>query len=152
MTTEYYKQTLAGRVPLSEEEIAEVLANEAAYESGKVQRAKEAKNSEINDCRLAANEVSFYHAGKNIACDALSKTDLLCTAIYIGLTGSFRPGFPGAWKAIDNTYLLLPDVQAFKDMFGSMIDAGNSNFMHAQQLKQQLASATTIDQINSITW
>lgn len=114
--------------------------------------AKIAKNLQINAWRMAANQTSFTHDGKTIACDGLSRSDIDAVAGSISLTDSFPPGFPGAWKAIDNSYLQLPDVAAFKAMYASMTQQGTANFAHSQALKAALAQATTVEQVNAITW
>ncbi|MFZ2306846.1 MAG: DUF4376 domain-containing protein [Rhodoferax sp.] len=123
------------------EEIASALAS-----------AKAAKNLMINRWRMDANQTSFAHAGKTIACDPLSRSDIDAVAGSISLTGELPAGFPGAWKAVDNSYLMLPDVAAFKAMYASMTLQGTSNFSHSQTLKAALAAATTVEQVNAITW
>lgn len=114
--------------------------------------AKATKNTQINQWRATANQTSFTHSGKTIACDALSRSDIDAVANSIALTGSFPVGFPGAWKATDNTYIMLPDVDAFKAMHSSMTLQGTINFGHSQDLKAALAAATTVEQVNAITW
>lgn len=66
---------------------------------------KAIKNTEINTWRAAANLSTFPHAGKHIACDELSRSDIDGVANHIGLFGEFPAGFPGAWKATDNTVI-----------------------------------------------
>ena len=113
---------------------------------------KAAKNLQINLWRGAANQTTFPHAGKLVACDALSRSDIDAVANSIALTGSFPVGFPGAWKATDNTYIMLPDVDAFKEMHASMTLQGTINFGRSQTLKADLAAATTVEQVNAVTW
>jgi len=114
--------------------------------------AKAAKNVQINSWREAANLTTFTHVGKRVACDRLSRSDIDGVAGEITLNGSFPEGFPGAWKATDNTYIPLPDIAAFKAMYSSMTAQGTANFVHSQLLKAELAAATTLDQVNAITW
>lgn len=114
--------------------------------------AKAAKNLQINDWRATANQTYFTHGGKQIACDQLSRSDIDAVANSIALTGAFPAGFPGVWKAMDNTYISLPDVAAFKAMFASMTLQGTVNFGHSQDLKTALAAATTVEQIDAIVW
>lgn len=113
---------------------------------------KTAKNLQINDWRGTANKTHFPHGGKLIACDDLSRGDIDAVANSIALTGAFPAGFPGAWKATDNSYIMLPNVDAFKAMHAAMTAQGTANFMHAQTLKTALASATTEAQVNAIVW
>ena len=114
--------------------------------------AKAAKNAQINLWRAEANQTYFTHQGKQIACDQLSRSDIDAVAGSISLTGAFPAGFPGAWKATDNTYLALPDVASFKAMYGSMTLQGTINFGKSQDLKAALTAATTLAQVNAITW
>jgi hypothetical protein len=113
---------------------------------------KAAKNDEINAWRATANQTTFPHAGKQIACDALSRSDIDGVANNIALSGGFPAGFPMAWKATDNTFIELADVDAFKDMYASMTAQGTENFNHAQDLKAQLAAASTPEEVAAIEW
>ena len=113
---------------------------------------KALKNDEINAARLHANQTSFWHGGKEVACDALSRSDIDATNGYVGLYGALPDSWPGGWKARDNSYLPIADVAAWKAFFSSMFAQGNANFARAQQLKAQLALATTLEQIAAITW
>ena len=114
--------------------------------------AKEAKNAEINAARLAANTSTFAHAGKVFACDQLSRSDIDGTNGFVTLYGALPPGWPGGWKAVDNTYLPINDVAAWKDFYTSMFAAGAANFAKAQTLKASLDAATTLAQVRGIVW
>ena len=111
-----------------------------------------AKNAEINAARLAANFSTFTHAGKAIACDQLSRSDIDGTNGFVALYGSLPPGWPGGWKAVDNSYVPIADVAAWKAFYSSMFAAGNANFAKAQALKAQLDAATTAEQVAAIVW
>lgn len=113
---------------------------------------KVAKNAQINQWRATANQTTFPHGGKQIACDQLSRSDIDAVANSIALTGAFPAGFPGAWRAVDNTYIMLPDVAAFKAMHASMTAQGTINFGHSQELKAALAAATIVAEIDAIVW
>ena len=113
---------------------------------------KAAKNADINAWRAAANLSTFPHAGKQIACDELSRSDIDGVANHIALFGEFPAGFPGGWKATDNTMIARVDVDAFRAMFASMTAQGTENFNHAQDLKVQLAAASTLEEIAAIQW
>lgn len=110
------------------------------------------KNADINTERGKANSTSFEHDGKAFACDALSRGDIDGVNGFVAITGALPPGFPCAWKAIDNSYLTIPDVAAWTAFYGSMIAAGALNFAHAQELKATLAAAQTPEAIAAITW
>jgi hypothetical protein len=113
---------------------------------------KTSKNAEINAARMTANMTSFSYGGKAIACDALSRSDIDGINGYVTLNGVLPPGWGGAWKAIDNTYVAISTVDDWKAFYASMVGQGQTNFSHAQDLKAQLAAATTPDQVAVITW
>jgi hypothetical protein len=110
------------------------------------------KSLEINAWRAAANMSTFPHAGKLFACDSLSRSDIDGVANHISLLGTFPQDFPGAWKAVDNTYLPLPDIEAFKAMYSSMTTQGTANFTRSQELKALLEQATTPEEISALMW
>lgn len=113
---------------------------------------KAAKNTEINARRLKANRGTFSHAGKIFACDELSRSDIDGANGMIANLGSMPPGWPGGWKAVDNTVLRIATVADWKAFYGSMFASGNTNFIHAQDLKTALAAATTAAQVAAIVW
>ncbi|MDN4052914.1 DUF4376 domain-containing protein [Massilia sp. YIM B02763] len=130
------------------EEAAEIEARSQTN----IDMLRAAKNNEINAWRSAANLATFPHAGKLISCDELSRSDIDGVANNIALFGEFPAGFPGGWKATDNTMIPLPDVDAFRAMYASMTAQGAANFNRAQELKAQLAAASTPEAIAAITW
>lgn len=113
---------------------------------------KAAKNSEINAARLAANFSTFPHAGKAIACDQLSRSDIDGTNGFVSLYGALPPGWPGGWKAVDNTYVPISSVDGWKAFYSSMFAAGNANFAKAQALKTQLEAAATAAEVAAVVW
>lgn len=106
----------------------------------------------VNVSRMRANQGSFSYAGKEIACDALSRSDIDGVASYVALNATLPPGFPGAWKATDNSYVSIPDVVTFKALIEAMVIQGATNFAHAQALKAQIAAATTAEQVAEVVW
>lgn len=134
--------------PATPDEIAEIEARRAPDIGVLVA----AKNVAINTWRAAANLSSFPHAGKVIACDALSRSDIDAVANHIALFGAFPAGFPGGWKAVDNSLVMLPDLDAFRAMYASMTAQGTENFNHSQSLKAALALATTPEEVAAIEW
>lgn len=146
-----FHATAQGQVPFTAAEEAEWDAAEALLPTP-LESAKAAKSMQINQWRATANQTYFTHSGKQIACDALSRSDIDAVAGSIALNGAFPVGFPGAWKATDNTYLPLSDVAAFKAMYASMTMQGTINFGHSQTLKAAVAAATTVAEIDAIVW
>ena len=127
--------------PLSNSEIVALLES-----------AKAAKREEINAARLAANTSTFTHAGKSFACDQLSRSDIDGTNGFVALYNALPPGWPGGWKAVDNTYLPIATVAEWKAFYTSMFAAGAANFAHSQALKAAVDTATTLEQLNGVHW
>jgi hypothetical protein len=113
---------------------------------------KIAKNSYLNEARLAANQTSFLFSGKSIAVDQLSRGDIDAVNGVVTLTNEMPAGWQGAWKAIDNTYVSLPDKAAWIMFYKAMVGQGSANFAHSQALKARVAAATTIAQVEAIVW
>jgi hypothetical protein len=111
-----------------------------------------AKNAEINASRASANLSTFPYAGKLFSCDTVSRSDIDGVANHIGLFGTFPDGFPGAWRAVDNSMYPLPDVDAFRALFAGMAAQGTANFNYSQRLKAQLEVAATPEEIAAIVW
>lgn len=110
------------------------------------------KNADINNARLEANSRTFTHDGQVFACDALSRSDIDGVNGYVALYGDFPAQFSRTWKAVDNSYYPLPSVASWKMFYASMVATGAANFARAQELKAQLAGATTIEEVEAIVW
>ncbi len=117
-----------------------------------LEAAKTSKNLEINTARAAANSRTFPHDGHNFACDALSRSDIDGINGYVALNGDFPAQFPGVWKTVANGYYPLPDIEVWKAFYAAMVATGAANFAHAQALKARLAAATTIEEVEAISW
>jgi hypothetical protein len=111
------------------------------------------KNEHINAWRLAANQSSFTFAGKQIAVDPLSRSDIDATHGIVLMLGAMPPGWPGAWKAVDNTYVSIPDVATWGSFYGAMVAQGMANFAHSQALKAYMTDPErTVAEVDAITW
>lgn len=117
-----------------------------------IPRMKLDKNAEINAARLAANFSTFTHAGKVFACDQLSRSDIDGTNGFVALYGTLPPGWPGGWKAADNSYLPIVTVEDWKAFYSAMFATGSANFAKSQALKARVELATTAEEINLIGW
>jgi hypothetical protein len=135
-------------VPMTDEEIAQAAADAAID----LPALKSAKNAEINAARLRANFGSFTYSGKTFATDQLSRSDIDGINGYVALYGALPAGWPGAWKAIDNSFLPIPDVAAWKAFYSAMVAAGNANFAKAQTLKAALQAASTPEAVAAVVW
>ena len=113
---------------------------------------KSEKNAEINLWRANANSSTFPYSGKLIACDPLSRSDIDGIAGSISLTGGYPEDFPMQWKAVDNTFVELADVDAFKAFYAAMVAQGTANFIRSEQRKYALSQATTQAEIDAIVW
>jgi hypothetical protein len=121
-------------------------------ETGELAELKLRKNAEINAARLVANRSVFTFQEKEIACDELSRSDIDAVNGIIAITNAMPPNWVGGWKAVDNTYVAIPDITTWINFYASMVQKGSSNFAHAQALKAQLASAETSEDITAIQW
>jgi hypothetical protein len=110
------------------------------------------KNAEINAARLAANRGTFTFAGKQIACDELSRSDIDGFNGIVSLTGTLPPDWIGFWKTADNDYLAIPDVATWTGLYAAMVAQGQANFAHSQALKAALAAAATAAEVEAIVW
>ena len=106
----------------------------------------------VNEQRLAANQSFFIFQDKQIAIDTLSRSDIDGVNGEVSLTGQLPATFPNAWKAMDNTYVNIPDVATWVQFYQAMVQQGTANFIHAQQLKAQIQQATTIEEVEAISW
>jgi len=113
---------------------------------------KAQKNMQINAWRAEANSSSFSFGGKLIACDPLSRSDIDAVASSIALNGDYPSNFPMQWKATDNTYVELVDIDSFKALHGAMVSQGTANFVRSEQLKYALSLASTQAEIEAIVW
>lgn len=113
---------------------------------------KDKRKQYINDARLLANNGTFDHASKAFSCDQYSRSDIDVVNGTVLLTGAFPVGFTNQWKAVDNSYLAIPDIPAWSGFYGALASLGIANFNKAQTKKAAIDSATTIAVVNAITW
>lgn len=125
----------------------------AEVSGGDISAVRARKNAEINAARWLANNTTFTFAGKQIAVDPLSRSDIDGTAMEILNQGSMPAGWPGAWKAVDNTYVSIPDLTAWRSFYSAMYQQGLANFVHSQALKSYMDNpARTIEEVEAIHW
>lgn len=117
-----------------------------------LQDLKTAKNLYISASRLKANQSTFTFTGKQIAVDPLSRGDIDAVHGIVVLSNGMPDKWVGGWKAVDNTFVSIPDVATWALFYKSMVGQGSINFAHAQDLKAQLAAATTIAEVDAIVW
>lgn len=117
-----------------------------------LEQLKAAKNAEINAARLAANRSGFRFADGLISTDELSRSDIDGVNGTVTLTGAFPAGWPGVWKADDNSYVPLPDIQTWTQFYAAMAARGAVNFAISERLKARLALAGSSAEIEAIGW
>lgn len=110
---------------------------------------KAAKNAAINEARLRANRTHFMFQGKQIRTDEASFMDIM-GAHGDWVTGQTPANWPGGWKAVDNSYVAIPDQATWMAFYRSMVAQGTANFVHAQALKAQLDAATTPAEVDAV--
>lgn len=106
----------------------------------------------INLSRAKANQTSFTYETKQIAVDALSRSDIEGTNGYVLANHSFPSGWPGGWKCMDNTYVAIADVATWNLFYAAMVNQGTANFTKAQTLKAAIDAAITITEVEAIVW
>lgn len=148
-TTQGFYELLKGHDPFVGNTIAD-----AAEDSSDItlDAVKATKIFEINTARLKANTTSFTYLDKQIACDALSRSDIDGVNGYVSLMGTFPSGWVGKWKAVDNTYVDITTTDDWKAFYSAMVNQGQSNFLYSQGLKQKVADATTADEVSAVYW
>lgn len=107
---------------------------------------------EIDAARLAANSGTFQYLGKDIAVDALSRSDIDGVNGWVSLTGTLPDNWFGGWKATDNTVIPITSVAAWKDLYGALVAAGQATFLKSQQLKAHVAQLSTQYEMDLIRW
>ena len=61
-------------------------------------------------------------------------------------------GWAGAWKAIDNTFVPVPDVETWRQFYTALAAHDQANFIYSQALKALADQATTEEQATAIHW
>ena len=124
-----------------------VLKNDAGHD---LQSAKKQKHANVNKWREFANYDVFSFAGKFFSCDLLSRSDLSAIAEFVAMNGNLPDSFPGAWKALDNSFFPINSADEFRALHAAMVAQGTANFIKSQQLKALIESAETLDQLEEL--
>jgi hypothetical protein len=117
-----------------------------------VEGIKFSKNLDINRWRREADAYGFMYLDKRIAADSASQNDIYGVDAIVQRTGAFPSWWVGGWKADDNSFVIINTILAWNDFVTAMTTQGGTNFIHAQQLKGQLAAATTTEDVEAIVW
>jgi hypothetical protein len=123
-------------------------------ETATVEELRAARNAAINEWKLEANNTYFDFAGEQIAYRDSDRIEIQAVHNWVTLTNTMPTwtDWPGAWKAISNCWVPLPDVATWKDFTLAIAERGTAHFKRAQQLKAAVAMAATPAEIEAITW
>lgn len=117
-----------------------------------IDELRAAKSAEINASWMGADSTAFFYAGEFIGAQADDIVRINSINGYIGLMDAMPPDWPGVWKTKANTFIPLPDVEAWKPFYAAFVMKGVTNYIAAQSLKAQVATATTPAEIVAIAW
>lgn len=121
-------------------------------ETHTLEKSKTDRNLYVNEERAKANQSYFIFSGKHIAADPLSRSDIDAVHGMVLMNNAFPSGWPGGWKAMDNSYVAISDVSAWSGFYTAMVNQGTVNFAHAQSLKGSIDAATTIAEVEAVVW
>ncbi len=121
-------------------------------ETATLAELKDLKAAEITQAKIYANFAYFEYAGKRIAVDDASFRELQSTNGYIALFGEMEPHWPGGWKTMDDSYVIIPDVATWKLFYKAMYGSGLTNFNKSQVLKAEVRAATSPEELSMINW
>jgi hypothetical protein len=110
---------------------------------------KAVANNRITSRRVE-EDMRFEWAGKWFQADSAAWKQITGVHGWVIGQGSLPPGFPGVWKAKDNTYAPIPDVSTWWSFYGTVLARGAANFARGEALKAQLAAATTIAEAEAV--
>lgn len=120
---------------------------------------KIAQKAKITADRIAADTDKFTYTYTDSTGSSVSKEirtadkdmfDMLVADARI--QKGFPANWPGGWKAIDNSYVPIANVDQWNTFFTAMYDAGIANFNHSQTLKTNIDNATTPEGVAAIVW
>jgi hypothetical protein len=121
-------------------------------EAAPLDELKERQKQLINLAHELANKTSFMFQGKEIQANDHSMRQIEITNSGVLRRGTMRPGWLGAWKTLDNSYVAIPDVATWNQFLDAIEQTGTQNFDKAQQLKAAIDAAQTIEEISAIVW
>lgn len=118
--------------------------------AGAINLAKQDQMKLVNEWRREYSYGAFEFQGKRISCDQLSRSDIDGINGYVALNQALPPNWVGQWKCEDNTFIPVPDVATWKQLYQAMVDQGQTAFVRAQTLKAQIEACATLDEVLAI--
>lgn len=118
---------------------------------------KTKKSRYINESAVLANLSTFIHDGVEFSSNASARNNINDVNSYVLLFNSMPPEWSGSWKAVDNTFYPISNVDEWKSFYASLAIMSGSNFAKAQKLKTEIeaivtADSAAIDALSNIVW
>lgn len=104
----------------------------------------------VTQAHQTADRTSFTFRGKEIRADLASLVQISAISQHLDLNNSFPVGWPGGWKAIDNTFVTLTTREDWAEFIAAMVTQGTVNFAKAQTLKSAILAATTLEELEQL--
>ena len=125
--------------------------NSATWVDGRdLEEEKSKKNYEINNQHFAADVFTFND--KEFQMSGLSRINIQDINAYVISTQNLPPGFNGTWKAKDNTYIQIDNLETWNSFYAAMVNQIFVNFQKMQDLKALVDSATSLSEVDAISW
>ena len=112
---------------------------------------REAKRQEINTARDNAEQGGFEYLGKVFDSDPVSCQRIALSSQTAMMCKTAGQEFNVVWTCQDNTTIEL-DADAMIGASAALTQWSNECHVKASELKEQLAQATTEDEIKNISW
>ena len=113
-----------------------------------LEELKHAKRIEINQARDKEEQRGFEYLGKRFDSDSISCLRISCAAQSISLAPQ---GSTITWTCQDNSTIEL-DVEKLTGLVMALANHSNLCHQKASELKKLIASATTKEKLETITW
>ncbi len=101
--------------------------------------------------RRVAEDQRFEWQGKWFQADEAAWKQITAVHGWVVARNELPPGFLGQWKAEDNTYASIPDVDAWWSFYGAAIARGAANFAHSEARKAALDACTTVAEVDDFS-
>lgn len=121
-------------------------------ETASIEEQRLSKGEEINAAWIKADASAFMYDGNQFRAGHDDIVRLNSINGYISLFNEMPPDWVGVWKTMDNTFIAMPDIAAWKPFYCAFVMKGVTNYMVAQSLKASIASAMTAEEIAAIHW
>lgn len=118
----------------------------------KLAQAKASKRADLTLAREEADRTYFEFDGKRIKVDPASMVQITGITGHVALTDEYPQGWPGVWKAMDNSYVQLTTKAHWVAFIRAMANRGTANFIKQETLKAQVDACTRLSQVAAINW